>query len=289
MLTACSNPNSQMTPSNSVYRERRESDRRANSRRTVTQAPWPQRPGCLGLFVAQGIMLDDGRSAPIRLRDRAAVLMTLLATEGPRHRQAVAALLWPDSPASLARNNLRTLLHRLVRRHELSLFVEGEVLALNQDVVQIHHDTADELAERILRVGADRCALLPDLSLDSLEHAGSWLASARMRHREKQLRLLTEGLAQAERLGDHGRRVALASAKLVLDETSEMYFRELMQAHLANGDRGAALATYERCRAVLMEALGVTPERRTQELHLAMLKTSRGASIEDLLSPSRTA
>lgn len=255
--------------------ERRGPDRRAAARRSSPRSPWPQRRGGIGLFITQGTVLDDGQRAPARLRDRAAVLMTLLAIEGPRHRQAVATLLWPDSSASLARNNLRTLLHRLVRRHGQPLFTEGEVLALDRNVVQVHHETADELAERIVLLGPQRCALLPDLAVDALEHADSWLASARVRHREGQLRLLAQALGQAERLGNHRRRVALACATVLLDPTSEAAYRELMQAHLANGDRGAALAAYERCRAVLMDALGVVPERQTQALHLQILRSSQ--------------
>ncbi|MBA3596538.1 MAG: hypothetical protein H0W40_04075 [Methylibium sp.] len=264
--------------------ERRGLDRRAAARRSGSVSSWPQRRGGVGLFIAQGIVLDDGQRTPARLRDRAAVLMALLATEGPRHRQAVAALLWPDSPAPLARNNLRTLVHRLVRRHGEPLFSEGEMLALNQNVVQVHHETANELAERVVLLGADRCTLLPDVSLDVVEQTDSWLSSARTRHREAQLRLLTGAMAQAERLGNHPRWVALACAKVLLDQTSEAAYRELMQAHLANGDRGAALATYERCRATLSEALGVTPERQTQELHVQILKSMRCAEPCDTMS-----
>lgn len=264
--------------------ERRGLDRRAAARRSGPVSPLPRRGGSVGLFIAQGIVLDDGQRAPALLRDRAAVLMALLASEGPRHRQAVAALLWPDSPASLARNNLRTLVHRLVRRHGAPLFSEGEMLALNQNVVQVHHETANELAERVVLLGADRCALLPDISLDVVEQTDSWLSSARTRHREAQLRLLTGAMAQAQRLGNHPRCVALACAKVLLDQTSEAAYRELMQAHLANGDRGAALATYERCRATLIEALGVTPERQTQELHLHILRSTRCAEPSGTMS-----
>jgi DNA-binding SARP family transcriptional activator len=270
-----------MIPINHASTDRRQCDRRTESRRSGNVLPWPRRSGSVGLFIAQGILLDDGQRSPTRLRDRAAVLLALLAIEGPRHRQAVAALLWPDSAASLARNNLRTLLHRLVRRHGLPLFTEGEVLALDSSVVQVHHENADELAERVVLLGPERCALLPDLSLDAMEQADAWLAAARMRHREGQLRLLSAALAQAERLGNHKRRIAMACAKVLLDPTSEASFRELMQAHLANGDRGAALAAYERCREVLLDALGVAPESRTQELQLQILQASAVTSLAE--------
>lgn len=259
-----------------ISTERRQADRRTESRRSATVLPWPRRSGRVGLFIAQGIVLDDGQRAPVRLRDRAALLMALLAIEGPRHRQAIAALLWPDSVTSLARNNLRTLLHRLVRRHGLPLFTEGEVLALNLNVVQVHHETADELAERVVLLGAERCALLPDLLVDTVAEADAWLGAARQRHREAQLRLLSLAMTQAERLGNHKRRVALACAKVLLDQTSEVAYRELMQAHRDNGDRGAALATYERCRIALLDTLGVLPERQTQDLHLQILQAPQG-------------
>jgi DNA-binding SARP family transcriptional activator len=44
-----------------------------------------------------------------------------------------------------------------------------------------------------------------------------------------------------------------------------------MQAHAAGGSRGEALRTYERCRRMLADELGVGPATQTQTLYVQLL------------------
>jgi DNA-binding SARP family transcriptional activator len=53
---------------------------------------------------------------------------------------------------------------------------------------------------------------------------------------------------------------------LRLDPLREISHRLLIRAHLAAGDRGAAIKAYERCRRILGEELGVVPSPETAAL-----------------------
>ena len=67
-----------------------------------------------------------------------------------------------------------------------------------------------------------------------------------------------------------GARQAAAKA-LALDPYRESSYRLLMQAHAAGGSRGEALRTYERCRRMLADELGVGPATQTQTLYVQLL------------------
>ncbi|HEX6737495.1 MAG TPA: BTAD domain-containing putative transcriptional regulator, partial [Vicinamibacteria bacterium] len=64
-----------------------------------------------------------------------------------------------------------------------------------------------------------------------------------------------------ERVGEYARR------QLALDPWREGAHRQLMRALAASGQRGAALAQYERCRTTLAEELGCEPEAATTALY----------------------
>lgn len=62
-----------------------------------------------------------------------------------------------------------------------------------------------------------------------------------------------------------------ARRAIALDPWREASYRQLMRALAEGGDRVAALAQFERCRAVLAEELGVEPAEETRLLHERIL------------------
>ena len=58
---------------------------------------------------------------------------------------------------------------------------------------------------------------------------------------------------------------------LALDEPREAAYRQLMRALVAAGERGEALRVWERCRAALVEELGVDPSPETEAVYLEVL------------------
>jgi DNA-binding SARP family transcriptional activator len=89
--------------------------------------------------------------------------------------------------------------------------------------------------------------------------------------------------------------IELSRRGLAHDRLREPLYRTLMQAQARAGDVASALQSYERCRRVLDDELGVTPSAQTRALHAAILRGDevemRGRSIQKpppVPSPRRT-
>jgi len=75
--------------------------------------------------------------------------------------------------------------------------------------------------------------------------------------------------AMSERLtaaGRHGEAVAAGLAAVHAEPLRESAHRVLVKAHLAAGNRGAALRQYEQCRRVLLDELGLEPSLTLRNL-----------------------
>lgn len=70
-----------------------------------------------------------------------------------------------------------------------------------------------------------------------------------------------------------GQAVNFAATAVALSPFDERSCRELMAAYVAAGDRAAALRAYDTCRRTLADDLGISPERATTDLRLAILGT----------------
>jgi DNA-binding SARP family transcriptional activator len=209
----------------------------------------------------------DGKDVPPESwrQRRAASLVKLLAL-APRHRlprDEVIEALWPGmSPVSGA-TNVRKAVH-LARRTlgeraiavgsgALELWPAGE-LAIDVEDFEAASAAALESGEaRALLDAIDRYPgdLLPD---DRFE---PWSDDRRRELRERFLMVL--------------RRAGLWQRVADLEPTDEVAHRELMRAHLATGNRQAAIRQFERLRDVLREELGVGPDPLSVEVYERVL------------------
>lgn len=71
---------------------------------------------------------------------------------------------------------------------------------------------------------------------------------------------------------EHSLAIAVARDLVALEPFREASHRQLMQAHLAAGDRGEAVRTHQRLRDLLTEELGVDPSAETTSLYLEVLR-----------------
>jgi DNA-binding SARP family transcriptional activator/tetratricopeptide (TPR) repeat protein len=207
------------------------------------------------------------------LTGKVAVLLALLGLEESVERRRAAALLWPDSGEEQARNNLRTLVHRLNGSAGVAVVRGGERLGLSGARVALVPVDADALLSALATQGPRECDLLSgidDASMD--QELSAWLQSARQRLRQRQLKQLREALAEAEAASDAARARALAQACVQIDPFSEHGHRRLMETLAGFGDRAAALAAYERLKALLREHLGVSPDLQTRTVQLRILQ-----------------
>ena len=99
----------------------------------------------------------------------------------------------------------------------------------------------------------------------------SWLARQRAELRVLRHRAERVASSTASSAGRHDSAVALARAALSDDPCDEESQRALMRAHVAAGDRNAALAAYGACRRTLADELGVASSPETEALYLQIL------------------
>ena len=240
---------------------------------------------------------------------KAEALLLYLAVEGGMHpRSKLAALLWPDSEPSIARNALRNALAllRSLLADDLAaghshLLQEPELLGLNPqaplerdlDEVQRAWKAAQGLAAAPSE--EQRAALVA-----SAQHAlslvrgpfldGFWLREEtafdewhEQQQQQWQVRvhLLLERLSSWQEEGfELEPAKATLTRWLTLDPLAEEASRRLMRIHLAQGDLTAALQVYAILRARLAQELRVKPSAETVALaeRIRATQARRGAA-----------
>ncbi len=253
-------------------------------------------------------VFHDERRLCFALR-KAEALLLYLAVEGGMHsRSKLAALLWPDSEPSIARNALRNalaLLRRLLADASVAghshLLLEPELLGLNPqaplerdlDVVQRAWKAAQGLAaapseeqrEALVATVQHALSLVRGPFLD-----GFWLREETAFdewHEQQQqqwqvrVQLLLDRLSSWQ---EEGFELEPAKATLTrwlsLDPLAEEASRRLMRIHLAQGDLTAAGRVYAILRARLAQELRVKPSAETVALaeRIRATQARRGAA-----------
>jgi len=110
---------------------------------------------------------------------------------------------------------------------------------------------------------------------------GDWLDDLRLRLVDVRLRALEclgdIWLAQGDaRLAAHDAAEAIA-----LDPYRESSHRLLIRAHLASGERAAAVRAYEACRVLFQSELGVQPAPETTALVAGFFVDTRASSRDN--------
>ncbi|MEU4736936.1 AfsR/SARP family transcriptional regulator [Streptomyces fradiae] len=193
-------------------------------------------------------------------------LLAFLALQDmPRSRTYVAGSLWPDVTAARANANLRSSLWRAARMGHPVIDVTARELALSRHIaVDLHEAVA--LARRLLDGSrpCDDILGMRTLEILSADLLPEWPENDWMRIEQEQyhqlrlyaLEAMTERLTSAKRFGE---AVAAGLSAVCTEPLRESAHRVLVKAHLAAGNRAAALRQYEQCRRVLREELGLEP------------------------------
>lgn len=249
--------------------------RHENSRQSTTVRPdsLPKKADALVVTVGAEVCIQTSSRDAILLSGRAAIIIAMIGLEDCADRRRLATLLWPDSPESQARNNLRTLLHRVTQRVGQELLGGSASLRMRSGRLQLLTE-AEEVVSKLAGAGPRACELLADAGVDADAGSGlsDWLMLARRRLRKLQLRNICDALTQAQSHTEDERAVAFARACVQLEPLSEHWHRQLMNMLALSGDRNGALAVYEDLKRVLREQLGVLPDTQTRTVQLRILQ-----------------
>ncbi|CAN7778652.1 AAA family ATPase [Variovorax sp. LjRoot175] len=211
------------------------------------------------LLGAVEIILDGRRLRAFNSLRLQRFLGLIALRRDPQHRSRLAFELWPDSDEHQARTNLRKLLHDF--RH--SLPDTHEFVEIDNETVRWIPSGPGEVD--VLRFQDALAA--GDFELAGRLYSGDllpacyddWVLSERERLRAQAYGALVRLTEAAARRKDHRATIRHAQRIIDLEPTDEAAVRVQMKAHLALGDRAAAVRSYHRYADVLERDLAAAP------------------------------
>jgi len=236
-----------------------------------------QHAGVVRLVLLGTPRLERADGTPVALERLLAVLLAMLAINGPMPRSRAAELLWPEADDKGARNNLRQRLFRLRQAAQFDVVVPDITLVLADGVT---HDLTDLGARLEQDADAARGELLGALSFDDCLELADWVAVAREQWAVTRRNALAEIAARLEAAGQVAAALRYAERLVADDPLLEHAHRRLMRLHYLRGDRAAALTAFERCSNVLRRELKASPGKETLDL---------ARTIESGAAPATTA
>lgn len=205
------------------------------------------------------IILDGRRLRAFNSLRLQRFLALIALRRGPQHRSRLAFELWPDSDERQARTNLRKLLHDF--RHSLPDI--GEFVEIDNETVRWIPTGPSEVD--VLRfhdaMAAGHLELAARLYSGDLLPAcyDDWILDERAKLRAEAYGALVRLTEEAAGRADHKATIRHAQRIIDLEPTDEAAVRLQMEAHLALGDRAAALRSYHRHAEVLERDLAAAP------------------------------
>ena len=243
-----------------------------------------------GLDVRIGERMVDPRL--FSRRKVKALLALLVINQGKEFsRERLCKILWPDSNASSAQRNLYGIWSQLKRALSIPKggcpYLIHTQFSYKLDAYAVSSDVAEfeALCRKLLfsypdpEVWSQAFVELDDLYTDDLlptETENQYLTQVRLEYRN---RLVDAFSVASHRLFDAGEfqsSLWFARAALIRDPSREDIYTILMQAHIALGQRAAALETYFRCRRHLVEELGIDPSEKATLLYSSIISEEPG-------------
>ena len=228
--------------------------------------------------------LNSDSVLPPGRKTRALLAIVALSQPRPVLRSRLAELLWSRRPEEQARASLRQEIHRLL---EVLAPTGTEILSINRDSLALRPGVVWVDVEEVLRATTTHPGSLALLDSELLEELDGvdpafdvWLHAERERLRDR-----ARGVAEAllNEASAPETMIPVAQQLLTIDRAHEGAWRALMRAHAERGERGMAIQSYDRCRAVLADLLDAVPSPETQAL-LAEIRS--GKTVRSTASPA---
>jgi DNA-binding SARP family transcriptional activator/DNA-binding PadR family transcriptional regulator len=248
-------------------------------------------------FLGPPDIFFGGQPVKFATRKALALLAYLVVEPGTHPREKLQAIFWPESETRLAQSALRNTLARIkggLRDVDEPLRIEGDRVGFNYssayslDLDLVTRATTDTLSTQIATstlpllqdaLEGVRGPFLEAFSLPDTPEFDNWIIFQRTAW-DARLNLIYDRLSNHQ-LKSHLIQQAIETVNrwLDLDRWNEIAYRRLMRLHFMNGDRSAALQTYEACRSLLAEELGVEPSPNTADVLAHIRATPLPTSI----------
>ena len=207
---------------------------------------------------------------------RLALLLYLALAEppGPRSRESLMALLWPEADGSSGRHSLRNALHGLRQAFGDDAIVsrgEGyvglEMAHVQCDALDLRRCVAEQRWEDAVALWGGELA--PGFHLSGAPEFERWLEGLRAELQRMALDAAWRRVDQLAQAGDGG-VVPAARRAWMLERGHEAGARRLMQLLDASGERAAALQVYDELVTHLREDFEADPSPETLGLAEAL-------------------
>ena len=250
----------------------------------MSSAPPELRSRSLHLLGATRLERDGLESTLSARQPRLLLGYLALHRDRATPREVLASLLWPGGTTKHWEGALRGIV-TTVRSFLANLGVDdaGRALASIESSPEGYHlwiDDGVNLDIRDLESERNPVSAAPEIfkapflvGLDA-----DWVDAARAHFHRAVQRWLRVAVETELAQGRHGPAVAFATQALDGDAYDERNLRILMAAHLAAGNRAAALQTYSQGRRAIADAMGLPPEAATEALYLEALEIEAGSS-----------
>ena len=220
-------------------------------------------------------VLRDGAPVAFDTRKATALLAYLALSEGPRPRDTLADLLWPDADLARARGALRRTLsalrsvvgaERVEANRDHVRLVKGDGLEVDVDRFRTLRTSGD--LEEAVRLFGGR--FLDGFVVRDAPDFEEWADTEGEALQRELTTALRDLAATREAAGDLTGALELVEHWLALDPLHEPAHQSAIRLLAASGQRAAALVRYRDCVRVLSHELGVPPLRETTELYEAV-------------------
>ena len=218
-------------------------------------------------------------------KDQQLLSFLLLRRNQYHSREAVATMFWGDHSTERSKKYLRQSLWHLQAALGSPQNGHSSYLLIEHDWLQVNPSNrpwcdVDEFEKAFSAAQGVSPAQLSEEQAEKLKNAVAlysddlltgwyqdWVLFERERLQNDYLLLLDKLSTYSELHNEYEQSQTYAGNILRYDPARERTHRQLMRLYYLSGDRTAALRQYERCVSVLKRELGVTPERRTIDLH----------------------
>ena len=196
--------------------------------------------------------------------------------------------LWPEAEGDIGSRSFYTTLHRLRK-----LLPDDRVIQLQEGKVSLDErycwvdtwafegllGTVEKNWTELLKTGH-----MPETWQETLrflekaismyrghflpgEEAEPWVLSLRERLRSKYMGAVSRLGSYRMEMGELEKSVEVFQRALEIDDLSEGFYQNLMVSYVKLGRKAEAAGTYNRCKTILWNKLGLTPSQKTDEIY----------------------